>query len=58
LLLCNVTVKEAEDGALILVVNPEAMLTMPRLADNADIVSEVRTRLERIVLSLKFGQKL
>ena len=56
LLPCSVTVEEAEGGALISIVNPEAMLMLPPLADNADVISvakEARTRLERVAQALR-----
>ncbi len=56
LLPCNVTVEEAEGGALISIVNPEAMLMLPPLADNADVISvakEARTRLEHVAQALR-----
>lgn len=56
LLPCNVTVEEAEGGALVSIVNPEAMLMLPPLADNADVISvakEARTRLEHVAQALR-----
>ena len=56
LLPCNVTVEDAEGGALVSIVNPEAMLTLPPLADDVNIVAvakEARTRLERVAQALR-----
>ncbi len=56
LLPCNVTVEETEGGALVSIVNPEAMLMLPPLADNADVISvakEARTRLEHVAQALR-----
>ena len=56
LLPCSVTVEEAEGGALVSIVNPEAMLMLPPLADNADVISvakEARTRLEHVAQALR-----
>ncbi|MFO8035203.1 MAG: DUF302 domain-containing protein [Anaerolineales bacterium] len=55
LLPCNVTVEETEDGVLISLVNPEAMLAVGDLAQNEKIgkvAEEARARLERVSASL------
>jgi uncharacterized protein (DUF302 family) len=55
LLPCNVTVEEGTDGVLVSIVNPDAMLSMQPLADNAvvrSVASEARVRLERVAAAL------
>ncbi len=55
LLPCNVTVEESDNGSLVSIVNPDAMLNVEALADNADIkavASEARARLERVAAAL------
>jgi uncharacterized protein (DUF302 family) len=55
LLPCNVTVEETETGSLVSIVNPDAMLGVPPLADNdviCEVASEARQRLERVASSL------
>ncbi len=56
LLPCNVTVEATEDGALISIVNPEAMLGVPPLSENDEIravAAEARARLEHVAAALK-----
>ncbi len=55
LLPCNVTVEETEDGALVSLVNPEAMLAVGALAQNEkvrEVAEEARVRLERVTAAL------
>ena len=56
LLPCNVTVEETENGSLISIINPQAMLGIPPLAgDEAvrQVAAEARRRLERVAQALK-----
>ena len=56
LLPCNVTVEETASGSLVSIVNPEAMLGVPPLSANKQIMevaAEARTRLERVATALK-----
>ena len=56
LLPCNVTVEETETGSLVSIVNPNAMLGVPPLADNeviCEVASEARQRLERVAKILE-----
>ncbi len=53
---CNVTVDQLDDGVLVSIVNPEAMLGVPPLNENAELVAvatEARTRLERVKVALE-----
>ncbi len=54
---CNVTVEaNPAGGCLVMIANPEAMLSMGTLADNknlAEVALEARQRLERVASSLK-----
>ncbi|MCJ7658217.1 MAG: DUF302 domain-containing protein [Anaerolineales bacterium] len=59
LLPCNVNVEEIDDGSLISIINPEAMLNLKPLSENQDIrevATQARSRLEHVVLSLKNGK--
>jgi uncharacterized protein (DUF302 family) len=52
---CNVTVEEKETGILISLANPEAMMMMGDLAENAalrEVAAEARTRMERVAQTL------
>ena len=56
LLPCNVTVEATENGSLISIINPEAMLGIPPLADNEairEVAAEARRRLERVAHALE-----
>lgn len=56
LLPCNVTIEKRENGILVSLANPEAMMMMGDLAENADlreVAVEARTRLERVVQKIK-----
>lgn len=56
LLPCNVTVEETDDGSLVNIVNPEAMLGMdPFVSDDqvCGVAAQARTRLERVASALK-----
>ena len=56
LLPCNVTVEETDRGALVSIINPDAMLGMPPLSDNrvvCQVAAEARQRLKRVAQSLK-----
>ncbi len=56
LLPCNVTVEDTGDGSLVSIVNPEAMLGVGPLAENAEVrtvATEARQRLERVAQSLR-----
>jgi len=53
---CNVTVETTDEGVLVTIVNPEAMLTLEPLASNAEITAvaaEARAKLERVAASLQ-----
>ena len=56
LLPCNITVEEHSDTeSLIRIVNPEVMMTVGALQDNAiikEVASEARARLERVAQAL------
>lgn len=55
LLPCNVTVEETEGGALVSLVNPQAMLGVGELAENEtvkEVAREASARLERVAASL------
>ncbi len=55
LLPCNVTVEEIPDGALVSIVNPEAMFGIYPFSENQKIktvAAEARLRLERVVTAL------
>jgi len=55
LLPCNVTVEEKENGSLVSIVNPEAMMNVETLSDNHEIMAvaaEARIRLERVAVAL------
>jgi uncharacterized protein (DUF302 family) len=57
LLPCNVTVEETDDGSLVSIINPDAMLGVSQLADNEQIekvAAEARQRLERVAKMLEF----
>jgi uncharacterized protein (DUF302 family) len=48
---CNVTIEKRESDVLISIVNPEAMMTMGDLGNNAalrEVAAEVRSKLERV----------
>lgn len=52
---CNVTVEQLDDGILVSIANPEAMLTMEPLNQNpvlAGVAAEARARLERVSATL------
>lgn len=52
---CNVTVEEHEGGSLVSIANPDAILAVGQLAENAvvcDVASEARARLERVAEAL------
>ena len=56
LLPCNVTVEEADYGALVSIINPDAMLSIQPLADNevvSQVAAEARRRLERVAMALE-----
>jgi uncharacterized protein (DUF302 family) len=56
LLPCNVTVEETASGSLISIVNPEAMLGIQPLAEDAvvcQVAAEARARLERVAKALQ-----
>jgi uncharacterized protein (DUF302 family) len=59
LLPCNVTVEETEDGVLVNLINPQAMLlSHPKLGDNPtlkEVAEDAHARLSRVVASLKAG---
>jgi len=55
LLPCNVTVEDTQTGALVSIVNPEAMLAIGVLAENEkilEVAAEARERLEKVVDAL------
>lgn len=61
LLPCNVTVEEADGGALVSIINPEAMLGMKPLSENetiGEVAAEARRRLERVAESLKLEWRI
>jgi uncharacterized protein (DUF302 family) len=52
---CNVTIEERETGILISLANPEAMMMLGDLGENAtlrEVAAEARTRLERVARKL------
>ncbi len=56
LLPCNVTVEAADEGARVSIINPEAMLGVGPLAENAaiqEVAAEAHSRLERVYKALK-----
>jgi uncharacterized protein (DUF302 family) len=57
---CNVTVEETEDGALVNLINPQAMiLSHPMLGDNPtlkEVADDAHARLSRVAASLKTGK--
>jgi uncharacterized protein (DUF302 family) len=56
LLPCNVTVEEANDGSLVSIINPDAMLGIRPLSNNEkirDVAAEARQRLERVAKVLE-----
>jgi uncharacterized protein (DUF302 family) len=56
LLPCNVTVEETPAGSLVSIVNPQAMLGVQPLGDNAavrQVASEARVKLERVASALQ-----
>jgi len=56
LLPCNVTVEAAEEGVRVSIINPEAMLGVGPLAENAaiqDVAVEAHRRLARVYEALK-----
>jgi hypothetical protein len=57
---CNVTVEETEDGALVNLINPQAMiLSHPMLADNPtlkEVANDAHARLLRVAASLEAGK--
>ena len=55
LLPCNVVVEEHGQGSLVSIINPEAMISVGRLAADpvmCDVASEARARLERVAAAL------
>ena len=59
LLPCNVTVEKIDNGAIVSIINPEAMLNVEPLSDNqeiSEVASQARSRLERVFESLKNGK--
>jgi uncharacterized protein (DUF302 family) len=55
LLPCNVTVEEIEGGALVSILNPEAVLTTAEISEDAEmcrVASEARKLLEAVAESL------
>ncbi len=53
---CNVTVEESENGAVVSIINPEAMLASVDLASNPDlrgVADEARRLLESVARELK-----
>lgn len=55
LLPCNVTVQEINDGVLIQIINPEAMLGIKPLSENGmitEVAAEANTRLKRVAAAL------
>ena len=51
LLPCNVTVEESNNGVLVSIVNPEAILGLRPLSENAvilNVAAQARARLERV----------
>ena len=57
---CNVTVEETESGALVNLINPQAMiLSHPMLADNPtlkEVADDAYIRLSRVAANLKTGK--
>jgi len=55
LLPCNVVVEEAEGGSLVRIVNPDAMMGVPGMEDQAAIqavAADARAKLERVAAAL------
>ena len=53
---CNVTIEERETGIVISLANPEAMMMVGDMGENADlreVAAEARTRLERVAQKLE-----
>lgn len=57
---CNVTVEEMDDGSLVNLINPQAIiLSHPMLADNPtlkEVAEDAHARLSRVAASLKAGK--
>ncbi len=56
LLPCNVTVRQTEAGCQVSIVNPETLLSVEELGQNADlqaVAAEASQRLQRVVDSLR-----
>lgn len=56
LLPCNVTVELADEGAVVSIINPEAMLGFEPLANNhvvREVAAEARQKLERVASGLE-----
>jgi uncharacterized protein (DUF302 family) len=56
LLPCNVTVEATDQGSLVQIVNPAAMMGMPPLSDNpvlVEVATEALERLQRVAKKLK-----
>ena len=59
LLPCNVVIEQRDDGVWASIVNPEVLLAVGPLADNAPLCSvaaEARIRLERVAAALRHSQ--
>lgn len=53
---CNVTIEERETGIVVSLANPEAMMMLGDLGENAslrEVAVEARTRLERVAQKLE-----
>ena len=56
LLPCNVTVEATDEGSLVQIVNPSAMMGIPPLSDNpalVEVAAEALERLQRVAAKLK-----
>jgi uncharacterized protein (DUF302 family) len=52
---CNVIVEDHDGGSLVSIVNPDAILSVGHLAEDAvvsDVAAEARARLERVAAAL------
>ena len=52
---CNVTVEQDGEGALVSIINPDAMMSFGALGEDdtiCDVAAEARARLERVAQAL------
>ena len=56
LLPCNVTVRQTDEGSLVSIINPQTMLAIDDLGENAavgEVAAEAAARLERVAEALR-----